>query len=776
MLIIKLAPVWACFFLFFLLARVAAVRRHILPDWRLSWVFAFLLTGAFCVCAAELASAFNSLDRPALASIWIALDVGLATLLWRKFRRETTDQLLEVRQWGAKFLGCDRVTRWLYGLGLAFALVLGVISLRAPQFVWDCKTYHVPRMLNWIQDKNLRHFPTSDIRRVAYDPGAEIASTTLYLLDGSDRPINLVSWFSVLTAAILASFLTELLMESEPLRKKAAVAGAFAFVLVLTIPEGLIQAISTENDFVAAAWNLTLACLTVLFLRDNENWFYSVGIGLSLALGICTKATTLISAAPFLTVAFIVLAWRRRPRAAFALAGILAVTVMLLNAPWFLRNDTAFGRFLGPESISKINVNSSFTPDRCVANIFRNLSFYTATPSPALTSSLNNVLRTLIHFTGQTPEDPSAVVPYHEHQFTLHFLMPGRADPGSGDGIGNIQAWLILCAAVFLWRLPLRNALGYCAFCGVAGFCLSCSYLRWHPWLFRLHITYFVLALPVVAVALAVTAHRTIIAGIAVICLINAILILSFNDQAPAYALNRKLSHEELLFGSSQELSKPCVALSEDIIRRGCTNVLLKTDAYRFDYGLWVCLWDRGYHGTIQEFMVENETDSLRRWQYNRRTAMVFLGIRPPSDLTSMDIDGISQPLLQVSYNSHGTLSALFPARNSDHWWRLGGSNNSASIMLDLSDAKGIGPDKPVNVEFSCQVIDDDGRALSNNILRLISANGKGDFDLAAGLADARTTITNAALETQALLLKPLAPQEYPAYLAKVQASWKWAH
>lgn len=780
MLIVKLAPVWACFLLCFLLARVAAARKYILPDWRLSWVFAFLLTGAFTVCAAEIASAFDSLDRRFLAIAWVTLDVALGVLIWRKFRRETIAWAQEARGCGAKFLACDRATRWLYGIGLAFALFLGIVSLRAPQFVWDCKSYHVPRMLYWMQDKNLRHFPTSDIRRVAYDPGAEIAATTLYLLDGSDRPINLISWFSVLTAAILASFATELLMGSvdeqagrEWLRKKAALAGGLAFVLVLTIPEGLFQAISTENDFVAAAWNLALACMTVLFLRQKDNWFYAGGIGLSLALGICTKATTFISAAPFLIGAFAVLGWRRCLRPALALAGVLVALVTLVNAPWFLRNDATFGHFLGPVSISKINVNPSFTPDRCVANIFRNLSIYTATPSAAVTQALNKALSALIAATGRQSEDPSALVPYRDGQFVLHFEMPGRAVVGNGDGVGNIHAWLILCALLILWRLPLRNALGFYALCAVAGFCLSCSYLRWHPWLYRLHITYFVLAMPVVAAALAAVAPRFVMVVLGLVCVVSAISILVFNSQCPIYEPNpnyRNWSREEHLFGSNIALRRPYIALTEDIIQRGCTNVLLKSEAYNFDYGLWVCLWNRGYHGTIQECMVDNETDSLRRWQFDSRTAMVFLGTQPPPGWQ----EG-AQPLLQVSYNSHGTLNALFPSPFSDHWWRLLGPENSATLLLTLSNAQGIGPDKPADIQFSCQALDHDGHALSNNVLRLTSANGTGDFDLDAGTVDAGTTITNPVLEVQAMLLKPLAREKYPAYLAKLQLSWKWA-
>jgi hypothetical protein len=428
MLLIRLAPVLLCFLLCFLLARVAAGRNLIARDWRLHWVFAVLAVGLFIMLIAETAGAFASLDGITVALAWIGADAAIVCLIAWKFRSDFIELASAVTNKAASFLAGqnriaeaiapDRAVSWLYGAGLAFGLFLGVISLQAPPFVWDCKTYHVPRVLTWVQNKSLRPFPTSDIRRVAYAPGAEIASTTLYLLDGSDRPINLPSWFSVVTSAILAGFLAELLLKlfSERTARQwppetPALAGALAFVLVLTIPEGLIQAISTENDFVAAMWNLSIACMTVLFIRQPANLIYAVGIGLSVALGISAKVTTFISAAPFLFGLFGMLAWRRFYAPVFKLAGILVVAILVVNGPWWMRNERVFGHFLGPVSVSAGNVNPSFSLDRDLANIFRNLCLYTSTPSAFVTSAVNGALRLLVACTGRPLDDPTSIVP-----------------------------------------------------------------------------------------------------------------------------------------------------------------------------------------------------------------------------------------------------------------------------------------------------------------------------------------------------------------------------
>ncbi len=714
----------------------------------------------------------------------MGLDAALLSLIVWKFK----DDIREIASLGKEGVGLtalirniksriadlDHPTRWLYGLGAGFALFLGVISLQAPTFVWDCKSYHVPRILNWIQNKSLRPFPTSDIRRVAYAPGAEIASTTLDLLNGSDQPVNLPSWFAVLTSAILASFVTELLAKifSEQTSRdlpqnKVRLAAAFAFVLVLTIPEGQIQAISTENDFVAALWNLSLACMTILFLREKENMFYAGAISVALALGICTKVTTFISAAPFLAGAFCLLALRRSYDSVIKLAGLALVIVALLNAPWWMRNFDVFGHALGPSNVSAENVNPSFGVGRDLANIIRNLSIYTSTPSATVTKALNNAVRALVYCTGRPLDDPTSIVPYRDPNQALHFALPGPGDIGNGDGFGNVSAWLIIGAVFMIAALPFRNTFGFYAGAICAGFCLSCIYLRWHPWLFRYHMTYFVLAMPVVAIAIMLNTRSTFTVILSALCLVNAVLILAFNTQYPIYAPFLKLSREQHSFGSNQNLRRPYIALAEDVLRRGCTNLLLDCATYNFDYGLWVCLQNRGYRGTITEFMVQNQTAPLTEPDITSRTATVFIGNTPPNRLAA-DVDGKTQPLLEIVYLGYfGNVAAQYPSPFPGKWCRLLGPENSAELSFTLSDTDDINPTHLAEVHFACKPVFSDGRLLTNNVLRLAVDKHVGDVNLRTGAVDLIAIAPRPSIVIRTVLLDALPTNAGPAYLSR---------
>ncbi len=288
-----------------------------------------------------------------------------------------------------------------------------------------------------------------------------------------------------------------------------------------------------------------------------------------------------------------------------------------------------------------------------------------------------------------------------------------------------------LSAVLMIARFPLaQRPLVFTRRVVGLAFCLSCVYLRWHIWIFRLHITYFVLAMPIVAIAFAAMTRRAVVIGIGALCLINALLILGFNTQYPIYAPFLKLTREEHEFGSNLYLHQAYSAVAEDIIARGCTNVLLKCETNNFDYGLWVCLRNRGYDGGIEEFLVSNDTGQLSHWNINARTAAAFIGSRPSKEL--INVGGPSRPLLETEYGGHdgavvtlfpspfpgnwvrlgghdGAVVTLFPSPFPGNWVRLLGPDNHAELSFKLPGAEGIGSNKLAEIHFLCAPVDRDG-------------------------------------------------------------------
>jgi len=59
----------------------------------------------------------------------------------------------------------------------------------------------------------------------------------------------------------------------------------------VTLPIGIAESITTQNDYVVATWLLLHVALTLASASDPENIWYAWGAGISFGLGVLTKAT-----------------------------------------------------------------------------------------------------------------------------------------------------------------------------------------------------------------------------------------------------------------------------------------------------------------------------------------------------------------------------------------------------------------------------------------------------------------------------------------------------
>src|SRR2546426_7647634 len=54
-------------------------------------------------------------------------------------------------------------------------------SLLTPTMNWDSLTYHLPRVMHWIQQGSVRHYPTACISQIQMGPWAAFVQTHLIL-------------------------------------------------------------------------------------------------------------------------------------------------------------------------------------------------------------------------------------------------------------------------------------------------------------------------------------------------------------------------------------------------------------------------------------------------------------------------------------------------------------------------------------------------------------------------------------------------------------------
>jgi hypothetical protein len=449
-------------------------------DWRQPLLFGALATGVLVVAATELLSLFDAVRAGPLQLVWAAWLVGLGLLAYR--RR----------------CGCWRTLRGIGCLDLPTRLVLTALGLLviltavaawfAPPNTFDSMTYHMSRVANWQQAHSVRYYATPNLRQLTQPPWAEFAILQLQVLVDSDQLANFVQWLSMLGSLALAAWLAKLLGGTVRGQILAAVFAA-------SLPMSVVQASSTQNDYVAAYWLAAFVVSVLLILRHRPAaWRLYVAAGASLGLAICTKGTTYFYAAPFV---LLLIARHLRPvhRGDLARLGLVAMVAVLLNLGPFARNQALFGSPLGPTegyAVARLQWNG------VVSNVVRNVAVHLQTPFGAVDQAIVDDISYLHERMGIGMSSPITSWPGSEFRpGLLHVLL-------HEDSAGNLLGILLLAISVALgWSSGIfahdRGLLQY-TLAWATGFLLFCAVLRWQPWSSRLHLPWFVLGGPIVAV------------------------------------------------------------------------------------------------------------------------------------------------------------------------------------------------------------------------------------------------------------------------------------
>jgi len=146
---------------------------------------------------------------------------------------------------------------------------------------WDSMTYHLPRIIHWIQNKSVLNFPTNITRQLYSPPFSEYCIANLNLLTNDDTWSNHVQWF-YLIGILIVIYAT---LKTLNINKKWILVG---IILGATIPEALLEASSTQNDVIHAFFLMSCLYFVVEFLK-NKNLSNAIFIGLSAGLALLSK-------------------------------------------------------------------------------------------------------------------------------------------------------------------------------------------------------------------------------------------------------------------------------------------------------------------------------------------------------------------------------------------------------------------------------------------------------------------------------------------------------
>ena len=102
-------------------------------------------------------------------------------------------KLVPTADWGIDSAG----RQLLVGVGL-LALISGTIAIVSPPNTWDSMTYHMSRVMHWIQNGSLLPYPTNCERQLFLNPGAEFRFAISRSFRAATGFPNMVQWFAMI--------------------------------------------------------------------------------------------------------------------------------------------------------------------------------------------------------------------------------------------------------------------------------------------------------------------------------------------------------------------------------------------------------------------------------------------------------------------------------------------------------------------------------------------------------------------------------------------------
>jgi hypothetical protein len=316
-----------------------------------------LLFSSFIVLVTEFLSLFKSLNLMSVAISWTLFCLLLCYVLLQDIRG-TISVLINYKTLvvddyrGLNFY--EKTLLWLILIGLLLLLFQGIIY---PPNNWDSLTYHMSRIMYWLSNESVEHFPTHIIRHLYQPPFAEFFILNLNLLNGNDYLSNSVQWLFLVFTVIA----TWSLLDFFPVNRFYKLLAA---ILIITIPAVELQSSTTKNDIVCGFFIITALYFSIrtYYEPSLRNFFF---LGLAIGLGVLTKGTAYLFLAPILVLfgIFMLAKLIQTKNLKILLRGFLLIfIVLMLNIGHYSRNYKIDGNLLHidkTESKAYTNENSA---------------------------------------------------------------------------------------------------------------------------------------------------------------------------------------------------------------------------------------------------------------------------------------------------------------------------------------------------------------------------------------------------------------------------------
>src|SRR5688572_27364448 len=544
-------------------------RTAMTPGWRDAFVDASAVLALAIVLINEALSQLHALTAVGVLASWAIVGVALAGWI---VRRGAPPALIS----RARIPATTREDKLYIGFIGFICLVTLYVAIAGVPNATDSLSYHLPRVLRWVQDRTLAFYPTHSMRQLWIGPGWEYFALQLQLLTGTDRLSNLVQWLAMAGSPVVMSLLAR---ELGATRRGQLLAALFT----LSIPMGIAEASGSQVDLLAGFW---LAVSVALLLRIKRQGIEGTTAGTALILGcavgiaVFTKATNALFLIPFGIWTAAGLVRERRIARLTCLVVIAVVPAFVVNAGHMARNQALFGSVLGVPGSFGV-ANETFAPNAIASNVLRNAALHLNTPSDEVNARMTRAIARLHSLGGMDVNDPRTT--YKEKVFEV----PAEWD---NEGQGSNQFHFLLILGVGLWATlrkrgsPATRYL-WCAFAAALIFCI---YLKWQPWHSRLHLPLFMIAAPGIGAALEELLWPKRLRWVAVALALVALHPTFRNTMRPIATRHPMwtVGYEHLLVNVLPRW-KAYVGAADFVAARGCSRIGIIGGEDMQEYPMW---------------------------------------------------------------------------------------------------------------------------------------------------------------------------------------------
>ena len=574
-------PILAFAALFLTLLGAQCSRQEALVGVRAALLKAAAFLGAYMLAFSELLGLLGLLTGPWAALSWGVALLGVGWIGWKRGLIAAGVRCLRGRWRRPDWLDWSAGT--ILVVILAFLFLAAIIS---PPNNDDSLQYHMSRVVHWSQNASLGHYSTAYLPQNMHPIGAELAILNARLLWGNDRLANLIQWLSMVGVLAGVTGIAGLLGAGKRAQWLAA---AFA----ISVPIGLLEATSTQNDYVTAFWYLSMLFFMILSMRRKLTSAELLCVGLTLGLGMLTKATFYFYA--LLPLAFFCIRHLVKYRGARSAAEVLlvGVTAVVLNLGSWSRNFVTFGSIFGHRGFVADHLSSAFGPGALLGGLIRSVTQNFATPSPELNTKMAEWIRATF-----TPLDPRMA------DFAIDWAWNNENLAGNPLHFVLIAASLVLLLAVK--RLRSQGSIGAYALLLSASFVFLASGVRYDIFGVRFQLPFLAAWAPLFGIAAEALKKKWLQPTLIVLLLLAALPWVLFNRMRPLIAMRESSDRftipclagctagsilneppESILFAGKAILAEPYVQATDALRGSGCRSVGLYLDSHDLEYTLW---------------------------------------------------------------------------------------------------------------------------------------------------------------------------------------------